>query len=272
MLLLRTLEQTDRIAIVNFALRQKTRLAALRVRDDVLVIQTLLWPDEVRAAEFPSLDESGHDQAGRAEDGLDAGGQLRRRLPSGGLHRRLPGRAAAADRRETRRRARPSRPRRWRRRARTPRWSTCWPRCSAVWSGTRAPTRSPATASPAAPVHEFQVEQLESRHQVRVHARDRRQQGRAGQAHPEACGAEEDRLTPGRLFEGALGGVLHDVGQQPAAGEFGALQVGAGAGPTAAGRRPPGRSPGRRWPAAPSARVRPARRPSPRPGTSSRER
>ena len=56
-LLLRTLEQTDRIAIVNFALRQKTRLAAMRVRDDVLVIQTLLWPDEVRAAEFPSLDE-----------------------------------------------------------------------------------------------------------------------------------------------------------------------------------------------------------------------
>jgi len=58
MLLLRTLEQTDRIAIVNFALRQKTRLAALRVKDDVLVVQTLLWPDEVRAAEFPSLDES----------------------------------------------------------------------------------------------------------------------------------------------------------------------------------------------------------------------
>ena len=57
-LLRQTLEQTDRVAIVNFALRQKTRLAALRVRDDVLVIQTLLWPDEVRAAEFASLDES----------------------------------------------------------------------------------------------------------------------------------------------------------------------------------------------------------------------
>ena len=103
-LLLRTLEQTDRIAIVNFALRQKTRLAALRVRDDVLVIQTLLWPDEVRAAEFASLDESVYHQAGRAEDGLHAGGQLRRRFPAGGLHRRLPGRAATADRRETRRR------------------------------------------------------------------------------------------------------------------------------------------------------------------------
>jgi len=58
MLLLRTLEQTDRIAIVSFALRQKTRLAALRVKDEVLVVQTLLWPDEVRAAEFASLDEA----------------------------------------------------------------------------------------------------------------------------------------------------------------------------------------------------------------------
>lgn len=57
-LLRKTLEQTDRTAIVRFSLRQKTRLAALRVRDDVLVLQTLLWSDEVREAAFPSLDES----------------------------------------------------------------------------------------------------------------------------------------------------------------------------------------------------------------------
>lgn len=56
-LLRRTLEQTDRTAIVRFSLRQKTRLAALRVRGDVLVLQTLLWSDEVRAASFPSLEE-----------------------------------------------------------------------------------------------------------------------------------------------------------------------------------------------------------------------
>jgi DNA end-binding protein Ku len=55
-LLRRTLEQTDRTAIVHFALRQKTRLAALRVRDNVLMLQTLLWDDEVRVAEFPALD------------------------------------------------------------------------------------------------------------------------------------------------------------------------------------------------------------------------
>jgi len=57
-LLRRTLEESDRTAIVQFALRQRTRLAALRVRDDVLVLQTLLWDDEVREARFPELDEA----------------------------------------------------------------------------------------------------------------------------------------------------------------------------------------------------------------------
>ncbi|QEO14193.1 Ku protein [Agromyces intestinalis] len=56
-LLRETLESTDRTAIVRMALRQKTRLAALRVHGDVLMVQTLLWSDEVRAAEFPALDE-----------------------------------------------------------------------------------------------------------------------------------------------------------------------------------------------------------------------
>ncbi|AZI58174.1 Ku protein [Nakamurella antarctica] len=55
-LLAEALADVDRVAIVNFALRQKTRLAALRVRDGALLVQTLLWPDEVRAAEFDSLD------------------------------------------------------------------------------------------------------------------------------------------------------------------------------------------------------------------------
>jgi DNA end-binding protein Ku len=56
-LLRQTLQATDRTAIVQFALRQKTRLAALRVHDDVLMLQTLLWDDEVREARFPELDE-----------------------------------------------------------------------------------------------------------------------------------------------------------------------------------------------------------------------
>lgn len=56
-LLREALEATDRLAIVKFALRQRTRLAALRVRGDVLVMQTLLWPDEVREPEFEALDD-----------------------------------------------------------------------------------------------------------------------------------------------------------------------------------------------------------------------
>jgi DNA end-binding protein Ku len=55
-LLRRALEDTDRVAIVQFALREKTRLGALRIKDDVLVLQSLLWPDEVREAKFPSLE------------------------------------------------------------------------------------------------------------------------------------------------------------------------------------------------------------------------
>jgi len=57
-LLRRTLEDTDRTAIVQFALRQKTRLGALRVRGDVLMLQSLLWDDEVREAHFDALDET----------------------------------------------------------------------------------------------------------------------------------------------------------------------------------------------------------------------
>jgi DNA end-binding protein Ku len=55
-LLRRTLEETDRTAIVQFSLRQKTRLGALRARDKVLMLQSLLWDDEVREADFGSLD------------------------------------------------------------------------------------------------------------------------------------------------------------------------------------------------------------------------
>lgn len=54
-LLRQALEDTDRTAIVRFALRQKTHLAAMRVRGDVMVLQTLLWDDEVRVADFDVL-------------------------------------------------------------------------------------------------------------------------------------------------------------------------------------------------------------------------
>jgi DNA end-binding protein Ku len=54
-LLRRALEDTDRTAITQFSLRQKTRLGALRTRGNVLMLQSLLWDDEVREADFPIL-------------------------------------------------------------------------------------------------------------------------------------------------------------------------------------------------------------------------
>ena len=49
------LEQTDRMAVVTVTLRRRECMAVLRVRDDVIVLQTMLWPDEVRAPEFDVL-------------------------------------------------------------------------------------------------------------------------------------------------------------------------------------------------------------------------
>jgi DNA end-binding protein Ku len=51
------LRDADRVAIVKIALRQREQLATLRVRDDVLVLNTMLWPDEVRTPEFGFLDD-----------------------------------------------------------------------------------------------------------------------------------------------------------------------------------------------------------------------
>ena len=55
-LLREALLQTDRMAVVKVALRQRESMAVLRVRGKVICLQTLLWPDEVRDADFPILD------------------------------------------------------------------------------------------------------------------------------------------------------------------------------------------------------------------------
>ncbi|NUL46811.1 Ku protein [Cellulosimicrobium funkei] len=54
LLLRQALQDTDRTAVVTFALRQKTRLGALRVQDDVLVLQSMYWADEIREVDFPA--------------------------------------------------------------------------------------------------------------------------------------------------------------------------------------------------------------------------
>ncbi|MEI2642052.1 MAG: Ku protein [Candidatus Nanopelagicales bacterium] len=56
-LLRQTLADTDLTAVVKVSLRQKQQLGVLRVRENVLMLQTMLWPDEVRAPHFDILDK-----------------------------------------------------------------------------------------------------------------------------------------------------------------------------------------------------------------------
>ncbi|HEY8648493.1 MAG TPA: Ku protein [Candidatus Limnocylindria bacterium] len=54
-LLMKTLEKTGRVAIAKFALRERERLVSMRAHDNVLVLNTLHWPDEIRSSEDLSL-------------------------------------------------------------------------------------------------------------------------------------------------------------------------------------------------------------------------
>lgn len=56
-LLRNALEQSGQVAVVKIALRQREQLATLRVRDGVFVLETMLWPDEIRTPDFGFLDE-----------------------------------------------------------------------------------------------------------------------------------------------------------------------------------------------------------------------
>jgi Ku protein len=51
------LENAGQVAITKIAIRQRESLAALRVRDGVLVLHTMRWPDEIRRPDFGFLDE-----------------------------------------------------------------------------------------------------------------------------------------------------------------------------------------------------------------------
>lgn len=57
-LLRRTLQDTEKLAVVRFALRQKTRLGILRVRSKVMVLQAVMWADELRDAEAVAPEKS----------------------------------------------------------------------------------------------------------------------------------------------------------------------------------------------------------------------
>ncbi|WP_433181614.1 Ku protein [Actinoallomurus sp. CA-150999] len=51
------LEDSGKVAVIKVALRQRESLGTLRVRDGVFVLETMLWPDEIREADFPFLEE-----------------------------------------------------------------------------------------------------------------------------------------------------------------------------------------------------------------------
>jgi DNA end-binding protein Ku len=56
-LLRRALQEAGKVGIAKIALRDKEHLAALRFRDNVFVLETMFWPDEIRPVEFENLDK-----------------------------------------------------------------------------------------------------------------------------------------------------------------------------------------------------------------------
>ena len=55
-LLREAIREADRMAVVMVSLRSRMTTAVLRVRDDVIVLQTMMWPDEIRKPDFAGLD------------------------------------------------------------------------------------------------------------------------------------------------------------------------------------------------------------------------
>lgn len=49
-LLIKAMEETGKIAIAKIVIRSKQSLAALRVRDNVMILETMFYPDEIRSA------------------------------------------------------------------------------------------------------------------------------------------------------------------------------------------------------------------------------
>ena len=56
-LLREALESSGMAGVVKVAIRSREQLAVLRVREGVIVLETMIWPDEVRTPDFAFLDE-----------------------------------------------------------------------------------------------------------------------------------------------------------------------------------------------------------------------
>ncbi|MBK5228117.1 MAG: Ku protein [Actinobacteria bacterium] len=56
-LLQQALEAEGQVGIAKVALREKEHLATIRIKDDVFVLETMHWPDEIRQPVFEDLDK-----------------------------------------------------------------------------------------------------------------------------------------------------------------------------------------------------------------------
>src|SRR5256885_11412966 len=55
-LLREALSQENKVGIAKVSFRDKEHLSALRFKDDAFVLETMYWPDEIRAADFGDVD------------------------------------------------------------------------------------------------------------------------------------------------------------------------------------------------------------------------
>jgi DNA end-binding protein Ku len=56
-LFVRALSESGRVALAKVTIREKERLCTLRVKDDLLVLETMNWPDEIRVPDFEQLND-----------------------------------------------------------------------------------------------------------------------------------------------------------------------------------------------------------------------
>lgn len=56
-LLREAMADSDKVALAKVAFRDREHLATMRLRDNVFVLETMFWPDEIRTPAFEELDE-----------------------------------------------------------------------------------------------------------------------------------------------------------------------------------------------------------------------
>jgi DNA end-binding protein Ku len=66
-LLRKALQDEGKVGIAKVSFRDKEHLSALRFKDEVFVLETMYWPDEVRAAEFETIPADGKVRANEVE-------------------------------------------------------------------------------------------------------------------------------------------------------------------------------------------------------------